>query len=52
MDLLGFEPLLGAGIGRLIRGLTEGDPVAWGVVGVIVVVAIVGGIWKARSAPK
>jgi len=49
--LMGMVPFLAAsyrGVGRLIRGLTEGDPVAWTIVGVgaVVVVGVV--IWKVK----
>jgi hypothetical protein len=32
--------LFGRGLGKLVAGLMEGDPVAWGITGVVVVILI------------
>jgi hypothetical protein len=44
-----MQTLMARGAGRLIRRLTEGDPVAWSILGGVVVVLIVYGIWKKKS---
>lgn len=39
----------GRGLAKLIEGLWEGDPVAWGITVLVIVVAVVWGIVKSRS---
>lgn len=45
-----FSPVLARrGAGRLIEGLFNGDPVAWGITGVVVVVFVGIAIFKRAS---
>ena len=45
-----FSPVLARrGLGQLIEGLSNGDPVAWGITGVVVVVLIGIAVFKRMS---
>ena len=45
-----FSPVLARrGLGHLIEGLSNGDPVAWGITGVVVVVLIGIAVFKRMS---
>ena len=37
------------GIGRLIEGLTNGDPIAWTVLGAVVVIGVGVAVYKAKT---
>jgi hypothetical protein len=47
-----MEPILAARGSNLIKALMEGDPVAWIIVGAVVVVGIGLQIWKNKKAKK
>ena len=46
--LLSVPAVRGRGLARLVQGLTEGDPVAWTILGAVVVIGGIVLVVKAR----
>jgi hypothetical protein len=45
-----FVPILAARLGRLLNGLSEGDPVAWSILVGVIVISIGISLWKKSRA--
>jgi hypothetical protein len=43
-----FAPILARGSGRFLQGLINGDPVAWGILVLVLIFMVVGAIYKMR----
>ncbi|HZL87279.1 MAG TPA: hypothetical protein VFB96_02795 [Pirellulaceae bacterium] len=44
-----LAPILARGGGRFLEGLFNGDPVAWGILVLVLIFSAVGAIYKFRS---